>query len=237
MNILTICREWEQGAMRTLAQCETYLGADCHALIIDDSYSDMSLPGIDPDYDAYIPAISAYYTLEEEAVFKPDVILAYGDVEENIAIEPRCPVVKMGQKYAVALWLLPDTDDFERSFPLNPEACKVMFDNDDMANHAEKSGDVFDVWVFKNFNAFDVSCAMAWGCIPLVPADTGASDWIAHGITGLLYNSNLERDMFVDELKNDPMLRRDLSTAARQWVYEHADIKILENLLDRIKGL
>jgi hypothetical protein len=239
MNILHVCYDYESSVKKTFDLCEKHLKASCSVLVIDQTYNQL--------HTSSDGGTAPYYTHIEEEVFNPDVILSYGDMDEAFIINPKCPVIHMGEKYAMALWKLPNSDNFHRDFRFNPKACKVMYQSHDIHVNAAgeleseprpvSSGDVFDVWVFPFFDAYDIACTMAWGCIPVAPAMSGATDWIANGITGALYRTEQERDMLVDELVNDPMLRRDMSTAARQWVYEHADIKILQDLLDRIKGL
>lgn len=234
MNILHICHEYDSSVKGTAELCEVKLGASNSILVIS---IDRGFAGVSPaDSNTMRGVYSDYYTSNEESYFNPDVILAYGEMDEAFAIEPKCPVVKMNGKYASTMWNLPNTEGFERPFPLNPNACKVMLDDNEEDNNPRISGDVFDIWVLKEFDSYKVACAMAWGCVPLVPECGEAFEWIAHGITGIIYKDSMTRDMFIEELKNDPMLRQDISTAARQWVYEHADITILGDLLSRIRG-
>lgn len=233
MNILHVCREYESGVRRTMSLCDKHLETNSRVLVIDDSSVSLQVT-VDG-------GTAPYYTALEEQYFQPDVILEYGDLEEEFTIEPRCPKIHMGERYAMALWPLPkESQEFKRSYPLSPKACKVVYDQsetDTYINNPSVSADVFDVWVFNKFDAERVACAMSWSCIPVVPAGSGAEDWIAHGITGVLYHNEFERDNMVQELKNDPMLRRDIAEAARHWVHDHADIRILEDLLDRIRGI
>lgn len=233
MNILHVCRTYESGVKNTMELCDKQLGSRSRVLVID--------TGVRSLRTTVDGGVSPHYTVAEELIFEPDVILQYGEFDDEFVIEPRCPVIKMGTRYAMTMFMLPeDYLTFERSYPLSPSACKVVYDEsetDVYINNPDVSGDIFDVWVFNKFDAQRVVSAMAWSCIPVVPAMQGAENWIAHGLTGLIYHNNAERDSMVQELKNDPMLRRDIAEAARQWVYDHADITILKDLFDRIRGI
>lgn len=247
--ILHLCNEVDYAVAATMEACRAELGVENAVLeVLDGVINNVAHPlvsnpparagGLGPiNLDASgMPAQIEFYNRHVEECYQPNLIFTYGVLDEAFVIEPRCPVVRMGDKYAQALWALPNTEGFVRSYPFNPSACKVYRHNEDPTSQVYpfRDGDVFDVWVLDEFDAHSVSSIMAWGAIPVVPYCQRSTEWIVHGVTGLTYNNEAERDSYVEELTRDPILRKEIGDAARQWIYHHADIGIIRDLWSRL---
>jgi len=175
--------------------------------------------------------IGDMYTQEVEDAHSPDIIISYVD-EEAFHIIPKCPVVDMN-KYAPMFIRMPYTEGFERKYGFDPRFVKIATDESEGLS-MEDSGELFDIYVMNEFDPVQAVGAMAWECLVVAPETIESRSWIAHGVTGILYKEKVDLVDYLDNLVKDPILRQDIGTAARKWVYQSADIKIMKDLINRI---